>query len=69
MDISADCPECGKRFEEFIEAIPANKYVTVDVPSDIWVAEKVISISRMRQIVRVANKILSEDNSKIQFKV
>ena len=53
---SAECPECHRRLEEYLNSVPENKYVSVDVPMDILEAEKVIGLRELRAIVRYLNE-------------
>ena len=58
------CPFCHLNLEEYVNSIPKDKYVTVDVPSDLLVAEKVIGHAKLVELINEVNK-----TGKVKFKV
>ena len=58
------CPFCHLNLEEYVNSIPKDKYVTVDVPSDLLVAEKVIGYAKLVELINEVNK-----TGKVKFRV
>jgi len=50
------CKECSERMSEFLDGIPEGKLVDVDLPEDVYAAEKVIGIMRLRELIRLVNE-------------
>ena len=50
------CKECSERMSEFLDGIPEGKLVDVDLPEDVYAAEKVIGIVRLRELIRLVNE-------------
>ena len=50
------CRECSERMSEFLDGIPEGKLVDVDLPEDVYAAEKVIGIVRLRELIRLVNE-------------
>ena len=50
------CRECSERMSEFLDGIPEGKLVDVDLPEDVYAAEKVIGIMRLRELIRIVNE-------------
>ena len=49
---------------EFLDGIPEGKLVDVDLPEDVYAAEKVIGIMRLRELIR----LVSEHSNWIEFR-
>lgn len=58
------CPFCHLNLEEYVQSIPSDKYVTVDVPSDVLVAEYIIGRDKLVELINEVNK-----TGKVKFKV
>jgi len=58
------CPFCHLNLEEYVNSIPPDKYITVDVPSDALVAEKIIGYQKLVELINDVNR-----ESKVKFKV
>ena len=50
------CRACSERMSEFLDGIPEGKLVDVDLPEDVYAAEKVIGIMRLRELIRLVNE-------------
>ena len=50
------CDDCSRRMSEFLDGIPEGKLVDVDLPEDVYAAEKVIGIVRLRELIRIVNE-------------
>ena len=50
------CRECSERMSEFLDGIPEGKLVDVNLPEDVYAAEKVIGIVRLRELIRIVNE-------------
>jgi hypothetical protein len=53
------CPFCHLNLEEYVNSMPPGKFVSVDVPSDFLIAEKVIGVRKLRSLIIEANKNLN----------
>jgi hypothetical protein len=53
------CPFCHLHLEEYVRSIPPGKFVSVDVPSDLLAAEKVIGIQKLRALIIEANETMN----------
>lgn len=53
------CRECSERMSEFLDGIPEGKLVDVNLPEDVYAAEKVIGIMRLRELIRIVNERLN----------
>lgn len=53
------CRECSERVGEFLEGIPGGKLVDVNLPEDIYAAEKVIGVGWLRALIRMVNDHLT----------
>ena len=50
------CPLRRRCAEGYLAGIPQGKYISVDVPADIFEIEKVMAVGELRRVVRYLNE-------------
>lgn len=50
------CPLRRRCVEEYLASVPQGKYISIDVPADIFELDKVMSVAELRVVVKYLNE-------------
>lgn len=50
------CPLARSCAEKYLAGIPQDKYISVDVPADLFELDKVMSVAELRAVIKYLNE-------------